>query len=72
MDFVTLLADGRIRLQINGTPGHYGIDGATNLTGNPLDWSELTNFFTTTSPFEFTDSQTNLPQRFYRAKAMSP
>jgi hypothetical protein len=69
---VTLLSDGRIRLQISGAPGHYGIDGATNLTGSPLDWAELTNFFTTTNPFEFTDSQTNLPQRFYRAKVLLP
>ncbi len=72
IDSFTLLTDGQIRLQISGAPGHYGIDGATNLTGSPLDWSELTNFFTTTDPFEFTDSQTNLPQRFYRAKALSP
>jgi hypothetical protein len=72
IDSFTLLTDGQIRLQISGAPGHYGIDGATNLTGSPLDWSELTNFFTTTDSFEFTDSQTNLPQRFYRAKALSP
>ena len=72
MGSVTLLSDGRIRLQISGAPGHYGIDSATNLTGSPLDWSELTNFFTTTNPFEFTDSTTNGPRRFYRAKAMSP
>jgi len=26
----------------------------------------------TTDSFEYTDPQTNLPQRFYRAKSLSP
>jgi len=72
IDFITRLPGGDVRLQISGEPGHYGIDTATNLTGSPLDWIELTNFSTTTNPFEFTDLQTGISQRFYRVKALSP
>jgi hypothetical protein len=71
IDMITTLSDGRIHLRFTGAPGQYGIEGATNLV-LPVDWIELTNFVTTTNGFEFVDAQTNLAQRFYRAKQLLP
>ncbi len=64
IDFVGLLPDGKTRLQISGAPGNYSIDGTTNLAS----WTELTNTVSTNGIFEFTDPETNLFQRFYRAR----
>ena len=66
------LPDGRFRLTVSGNPGTYKIDGATNLLLVPIDWLELTNLVTTTNWFEYTDPQTNLPRRFYRARMLLP
>jgi hypothetical protein len=62
MDSLTILPDGRILLQISGPPDHYAIDGTADL----VDWVELTNFTTTNTTFEYIDSETDLPLRFYR------
>jgi hypothetical protein len=64
IDSITMLPGGEIVLQVSGAPGHYAIDGSTNLA----DWSELTNLVTTNSPFEFLDSDIGNAQRFYRAR----
>lgn len=72
IDLITRFPDGRIYMQFSASPGHYEIEAATNLSSAAAAWAELTNFFTTVSTFEFTDSQTNLPQRFYRVKSLSP
>ncbi len=71
IDAISVLPDGQIYLQFTGSPGHYAIEAATNLS-NPADWLELTNFRTTTTVFEYTDPQTNLQRRFYRARFRSP
>jgi hypothetical protein len=72
IDLIAVLADGRTWLQVSGSPGHYAIDAASYLSTNVSDWLELTNFFTTTNVFEYTDPETNLTLRFYRASALSP
>jgi len=64
IDAITQLPDGHIQLQASGSPGHYVIDGSTNLA----DWSELTNFRSTNSTFQYTDPQTNFILRFYRVR----
>ncbi len=71
IDLITTLADGRIHLRFAGNAGQYSVEGATNLS-SPVDWIELTNLITTTNGFEYVDSQTNLPKRFYRAKQLLP
>jgi hypothetical protein len=71
IDAISVLPDGQIYLQFSGSPGHYAIEAATNLS-NPADWLELTNFLTTMTVFEYTDPQTNLQRRFYRARLLSP
>jgi plastocyanin len=64
IDSITILPDGRARLFITGEAGNYGIEATTNLA----TWLELTNFATSTNWFEFIDSETNLPLRYYRAR----
>jgi len=64
IDSITMLPGGEALLQVSGSPGHYAIDGSTNLA----DWSELTNLTTTNSPFQYLDSDTSNVQRFYRAR----
>jgi len=66
------LPDGSFRLIVNGSPGTYKIEGATNLSVIPIPWMELTTLVSTTNWVEYTDSQTNLPQRFYRAILLLP
>jgi hypothetical protein len=66
IDSISVLPGGEILLQINADPGHYAIDGTTNLA----DWSELTNITTTNSPFEYLDSDTSGLQRFYRVRVI--
>jgi hypothetical protein len=68
IDEISLTSGGQIQLQVSGAPGHYAIDAATNL----VDWAELTNFTTTTTTFQYLDSETNLTQRFYRVRLMIP
>ena len=57
-------AYGRCRLNVSAGPGRYAVEAATWLT----NWQEQTNFTTTTNHFEYVDSQTNLPRRFYRIR----
>jgi hypothetical protein len=64
IDAIQVLPDGRIQLQVSGLPARYGIDGASNFS----NWLELSNFVTTNSPFQYVDAETNLWQRFYRAR----
>ena len=63
---IHLLADGRVSLTVNSTPG-YGvwIDRATNLPA----WQPLTNVVNTNGQFIFTDDfATNNRAGFYRAR----
>jgi hypothetical protein len=62
IDWIAITPEGQIKLQVSGTPGHYAIEATTNL----MDWSELTNFTTTSATFQYLDAKTNLTQRFYR------
>ncbi len=64
IDGITVLYGGAIQLQVSGAPGHYGIDGTTNLEA----WTEITNFTTTNFTFQFSDSNTNALRQFYRAR----
>ncbi len=72
IDAIHLLPDGQVRLTVSGSPGNYGIDRGTNSSAIPIDWLELTNLFTSTNWFEYTDPETGLPQRFYRARRITP
>jgi hypothetical protein len=63
------MPDGQIQLQISGLPGHYAVEGTTNLV-DWADWAELTNFTTPNTTFPFLDSETNFTQRFYRIRLM--
>ncbi len=72
MDAIAYLPGGQVRLTVSGDPGNYRIDRATNLVAMPIDWLERTNLVTTTNRFEYLDPQTNLSQRFYRARRSLP
>jgi hypothetical protein len=61
---IGLLGDGTIRLQVTAEPGHYSVEASTNLA----DWIELTNFINSSNSFDYIDVETNLTQRFYRAR----
>jgi hypothetical protein len=64
IDWIGLTTEGCIQLRGSGDPGHYSIEATTNLA----EWAELTNFTTTSATFQYTDGETNLTQRFYRAR----
>ena len=64
IDTISLLSGGYIRLQVSGSPGHYAVDAAADLSA----WTELTNFSATIMPFQYVDSDTNLTRRFYRVR----
>ena len=64
IDSINLMPAGQIQLQASGPPGHYAIEGTTNLA----DWAELTNFITTGTSFQYLDSAANLSRRFYRVQ----
>ena len=66
IDQITLLPGGQFQLQVSGSPGHYAVEGTTNL----VDWAELTNLTTTGPTFDYLDPETNLLQRFYRVRLM--
>jgi hypothetical protein len=61
---ITQLPDGRIQLEVTGSPAHYAVDATTDF----FDWTELTNFTTATSNFEYTDPQPNPASRYYRIR----
>jgi len=58
------LPDGRIQLEITGSPARYAVEATTDFS----DWTELTNFTAATSNFEYTDAQPNVASRCYRIR----
>jgi hypothetical protein len=62
--------DGQMLLQVTAAPGLYRVEAAPELTN--AVWEELTNLTNPGSGFEYTDPQTNLPQRFYRTRRLQP
>ncbi len=62
---VALSPDGQIHLIVSGEPGNYFIDGTAELG----TWSPITNIVNTSGTFEFIDSTTNFPARFYRVRS---
>ncbi|MBP7825843.1 MAG: family 10 glycosylhydrolase [Verrucomicrobia bacterium] len=64
------LADGRLRLQVQAEPGRYRVEAAATMP--PADWVGLIQVTNETTQFEFTDSETNLPRRFYRTQRLPP
>lgn len=59
---------GTFRFHLQGQTGAvYQILAATNLTTNAFDWLPIATVTNQATPLHFTDPQTNLPQRFYRA-----
>jgi hypothetical protein len=60
-----VFANGAFQFQFSGAPGTYVLQGSSNLS----TWDDLTNFANTNGIFEFIESETNLPVRYYRAKS---
>jgi len=53
--------DSGVTFSVTGVPAyHYSVQASTNL----IDWVSL---ITNSSPFNFTDTNLNFPQRFYRS-----
>jgi len=67
MSGITLLSGGRLQFTGSGDPGQFIIQTSSNL----FNWSDLSNLATESSSFQFTDTVTNAPQKFYRVK-LSP
>ena len=63
IDWISLLPNGQVQLQVSGAPGDYTLEKATNL----VDWAGWTNFTITNSPFQCLDPEASSAQRFYRA-----
>jgi hypothetical protein len=63
-DSITLLPNGQVSLQGSGDPGYFIVQASSNLT----DWLNVTNILGAQGSFQYIDSVTNFPQRFYRAK----
>jgi hypothetical protein len=61
---ISQLPDGRIQLEVSGSPAHYAIEA----TADFVAWTELTNFTTATSNFEYTDPQSIAQTRYYRVR----
>jgi regulation of enolase protein 1 (concanavalin A-like superfamily) len=62
-------SNGKFVLQVNGQSGpDYAIETSTNLT----QWSSVYITNSPALPFNWTESPTNSPQRFYRIKAGPP
>ncbi len=61
---IALLPDGARALQISADRGQYWIQGSSNLT----TWFDLTTVANTNGTFDFLDTQTNIPLRFYRTR----
>jgi hypothetical protein len=60
--------NGAFRFQLQGQTGAvYQILAATNLTTHAADWLPIATLTNLGTPLLFTDPQTNLPQRYYRA-----
>lgn len=67
IDWITFLPNGQIQFQVSGLPGHYAVEATTNWL-DWAGWAERTNFTTTNTTFQYIDPETNLVQRFYRAR----
>jgi hypothetical protein len=61
---IVQLPDGRIQLEATGSPAHYAIEATTDFVA----WTELTNFTTANSNFEYTDPQSATATRYYRIR----
>jgi hypothetical protein len=61
---LSLLPDGRWRLDASGIAGHYAIEASTNL----MNWIELTNFVSAGGGFQCLEGETNFARRFYRLR----
>ena len=61
---IVQLPDGRIQLEATGSPAHYAIEATTDFVA----WTELTNFTTAASNFEYTDPQLITATRYYRIR----
>jgi len=66
IDSITIAADKKIHLQINGGPGNFEIHESPTIT----NWNPLANFIATNSVFEFVDTDTNRELRYYRIKSL--
>lgn len=64
---VARLPDGRLQLGGNSDPGTVTIASSANL----VTWQDRVSFSVTNGGFLWVDSETNAPQRFYRAR-LSP
>ena len=64
IDSITQLPDSHIRLQVSGSPAHYAVEATIDFGS----WTEITNFTTSTSTFEYTDPQTAADVRYYRIR----
>lgn len=60
----TLLADNSIQFQASGDPGSVVIEASTNLTS----WEAITNVVNDNGTFQFSETTTNQPRRFFRLK----
>jgi len=69
IDLIGLLAGGQVQLQVSGAPGHYAVEATADLRETVI-WTELTNYTTTGTSFQFVDPETGLTQRFYRVRLM--
>jgi Immunoglobulin domain len=56
--------DGRFLFQGSGDPGGFAIQASSNL----VNWADLTNLFSPSGVFQFSDWTSNAPQKYYRAR----
>ena len=56
--------DGSFSFQGSGDPGQFAIEASTNL----VNWTEVTNLFSGSGTFQYTDWLSNAPQRYFRAR----
>ena len=56
-------------MQVSGAPGHYAVEATADLRETVI-WTELTNYTTTGTSFQFVDLETGLTQRYYRVLLM--
>jgi uncharacterized lipoprotein YddW (UPF0748 family) len=61
---VSTVAGGGFRLTATGGPGQFGFEGSADLRV----WQELTNFYSASATFSYTDAETNRAIRFYRVR----
>jgi hypothetical protein len=66
LDAIALLPDGTIHLEMSGGPGNFGLEVAPGLSG----WTQLASITATNVVFEYVDSESNQPSRFYRLRVL--